>query len=481
MYNQSHLLNDDELRALASNMEDMGRYGDSRLVHVNENELRVLKQMGSGTRNPQTGLLEFFDDDGSSGDDYGSDGFAGDNDAGVGGGFASEGNSGVGSGSGMSPDAVGENDTTDYSDLDAISAQFDAMANATSFNTDMAGNVSVAGTDAYDQVASRYSQYNAMTPEQQKTVRSIMDRAQVVQSRGWFDVDVDLEDLEVRDFVFGVMPFGSVFALAEKAAVTGLNPNETFQYALDTTNNIANQSNSDDYGGGDGDVFNGQFKDSTTPYAGLNISANYVPLKIAPSGYAQTQMLGEVATRNPGFRKYDYSKTGAPSERTAPTTGISATDMISWGPTFNQAAYSSAQRATNAITDLVAKTGQEFYGNVDIAYDRKGNLRVKIGNGSSSEFANSDEGFAAMIDSLSKAVTYGIDNNDRILDGTFVQRSGLYYQYKDVPDEELSARLNELVIAADVAQAAEDTDAYTAVAGELYDVRAEMVRRTLYT
>lgn len=38
-----------------------GRYGDSELVHVNEEEVEMLiQQGGSGTRNPTTGLREFF-------------------------------------------------------------------------------------------------------------------------------------------------------------------------------------------------------------------------------------------------------------------------------------------------------------------------------------------------------------------------------------------------------------------------------------
>ena len=473
MYNQSHLLSDDELRALASNMEDMGRYGDSRLVHVNENELRVLKQMGSGTRNPQTGLLEFFDDDGSSGDDYGSDGFAGDTDAGVAGGFASEGDS-------SSTDDMADLTKEDFAQLDNVSNQFDAMANASSFNTDMAGNVAASGTDAYDTIADNYGRFNSLTPENQKQVMDIFNRAQTVQSRGFFDFDFELDELEPMDAVLGVMPFGSMIALAEAASVSGLTPSETFSYSLDTMDNI-NSNDGSDNGGDDSSAFDQGYADTTTPYEGLSINTNYVPLKIAPSGYAQTQMLGETAKRNPGFRKYDYSKTGAPSERTAPVTGISATDMISWGPTFNRVAYSAAQRATNAITDLVAQTGQEFYGNVDVAYDRKGNLRVRIGDSLSSDFENSDEGFAAMIDSLSRAVNYGIESNDRYLDGSFVRRSSLYYKYQDVPDDALVAQTDELVAAAEVAQATNDTTGYTEMAQELYDLRAEMIRRSLYT
>ena len=50
-----------QLNAIASALSDMGRYGDTELVHVNQREIDLLKQVGAGTRNPQTGLLEFYD------------------------------------------------------------------------------------------------------------------------------------------------------------------------------------------------------------------------------------------------------------------------------------------------------------------------------------------------------------------------------------------------------------------------------------
>jgi len=53
-------LSPQQLQKLAQSMSDMGRYGDTQLVHVNEDEVELLKKIGAGTRNPQTGLLEFF-------------------------------------------------------------------------------------------------------------------------------------------------------------------------------------------------------------------------------------------------------------------------------------------------------------------------------------------------------------------------------------------------------------------------------------
>lgn len=52
-----------QMRAMAQSLSDMGRFGDTQLVHVTPEEVEILKKLGNGTRNPATGLLEFNDFD----------------------------------------------------------------------------------------------------------------------------------------------------------------------------------------------------------------------------------------------------------------------------------------------------------------------------------------------------------------------------------------------------------------------------------
>jgi hypothetical protein len=50
--------------SLADIMAKSGRYGDSLVAHINPEEARMLKQRGgAGTRNPRTGMLEFYSKD----------------------------------------------------------------------------------------------------------------------------------------------------------------------------------------------------------------------------------------------------------------------------------------------------------------------------------------------------------------------------------------------------------------------------------
>ena len=51
------------LQRQASELSKLGRKGDSELVHVTPDELRFLKEIGSGTINPSTGLYEFYTED----------------------------------------------------------------------------------------------------------------------------------------------------------------------------------------------------------------------------------------------------------------------------------------------------------------------------------------------------------------------------------------------------------------------------------
>jgi hypothetical protein len=76
----------------AQHLQRQGRYGDTMLAHINPREAAMLKAAGgSGTRNPKTGLVEFYDGDSRDGPG-GIDGSGGTAEGGFGGG------NGVGSG-----------------------------------------------------------------------------------------------------------------------------------------------------------------------------------------------------------------------------------------------------------------------------------------------------------------------------------------------------------------------------------------------
>ena len=73
-----------DIRRVASKLEDHGRHGDTLVAHINPREALMLALMGgAATKNPKTGLLEFYD---SSYDGGG----AGNQDNSIGGGFASD-------------------------------------------------------------------------------------------------------------------------------------------------------------------------------------------------------------------------------------------------------------------------------------------------------------------------------------------------------------------------------------------------------
>ena len=51
-----------DLRKIARLLQDKGRNGDTILAHINPREAALLREQGgSGTINPETGLMEFED------------------------------------------------------------------------------------------------------------------------------------------------------------------------------------------------------------------------------------------------------------------------------------------------------------------------------------------------------------------------------------------------------------------------------------
>lgn len=81
----------DYFRVLAQMLQEQGRGNDTLLAHITPDEARLLKRRGgSGTRNPVTGLLEFYDSDGS-GDASDSGNPTGGDSGGYGGGDESDG------------------------------------------------------------------------------------------------------------------------------------------------------------------------------------------------------------------------------------------------------------------------------------------------------------------------------------------------------------------------------------------------------
>ena len=61
LYKEGGKVGDAGLANIAQKMASYGRYGDTMLAHISPEEARMLKAMGgSGTRNPVTGLPEFF-------------------------------------------------------------------------------------------------------------------------------------------------------------------------------------------------------------------------------------------------------------------------------------------------------------------------------------------------------------------------------------------------------------------------------------
>ena len=446
MYKPDYLLDDEELKVLAGQMEDMGRFGDSKLVHVNEKELRFLKNMGAGTRNPDTGLLEFYSEDDADSIDSGDDPSAA---------AASTAASEAGGAYGDGDDPSGMESFADEATQDAKDRGY------TSDQMSMYGQEGIDSIDA--DLGGVMGPDGDMSGKGAGGLKGAIDRGLNAIQRG-MDLDGNGK-IGLMEGIIGVSPFGLVTSsmMGLEDRVPGEIPSRS-----------SNPNTIGDPDAGDDDAFSEVDSDVL---GDLRIDTNFEQIKIAPSGYAETSMVGGAALRNPGFRKYDYSTGVASSERTAPVTGINARDMISSGAMLNQDAYNVAQRATNSISSLIAETGQDFTGEIDVTYDRQGNLKIKLGNSISPSYENSEKGFASMMGDVSKAISYGVSTEDFNIDESFARRSQLFYKYENTATEELQGLFDEITASADVALAIGDVASYNSAASELQDLQDELNRR----
>ena len=156
-------LSKDQMQNIAQSLSDMGRYGDTQLVHVNKDEVELLKQVGSGTRNPQTGLLEFFGGYTSFGDffDGGGPGMSGDSYSSVD--NSSKDTNGDGhvstseSGSGLQGGWDGDNDDGIFGGYSGVGDMFDGGGMGRSGDTYGHGNFSSADANSDGHISSAES------------------------------------------------------------------------------------------------------------------------------------------------------------------------------------------------------------------------------------------------------------------------------------------------------------------------------------
>ena len=86
MIRRQNRMKTSQIDAAMEILRSKGRYGDTELAHVNPREKAILKAMGgAGSRNPRTGLREYYDEGGGmSSEGMGAPGSVGTGDVGLG-------------------------------------------------------------------------------------------------------------------------------------------------------------------------------------------------------------------------------------------------------------------------------------------------------------------------------------------------------------------------------------------------------------
>lgn len=482
MSNQNSSLDKNALRALAQQMEDMGRFGDSQLVHVNDEEVALLKQIGAGTRNPHTGLLEFWYDTDEDSNwesvtntvESVSSGYQGQVSESE---FTAAENQDTLNdiGHGMAESIDGEYGFDGHDNLH--------VSNGANLTINESGDV-VNSTDSGDY--DRLELSNSVLAGREGLTQADIDAINAIYESRVKMRDFFSKDMTVKDWARLLsMPGGTVLALGyglgsqlmgdatdedlyNSATESYFNPSDDFESSSSDQSAYTNRTEEED-----------EAAESESNFT-VNVSQSnngLVPTGYGQGGYAGNSNLTNLATRNPGFRKYDYSSGTGASERTAPVTGVSPRDIVATGSMLNQAAYSLGQRSQTAITNAVAATGQDFRGNVEVEYDRAGNIQIKVGDYVSDSYPNTDEGFANLVSDFEKALEYGVGQTDLTIDDGFFNRSNLYYKFKDYSDEDLTSLVAEVEDALLVSQALGDQETIDEQTAQLEELNSEISRR----
>ncbi len=82
-----------------------------------------------------------------------------------------------------------------------------------------------------------------------------------------------------------------------------------------------------------------------------------------------------------------------------------------------------------------------------------------------------------MMGDVSKAISYGVSNEDFTIDESFARRSQLFYKYQNTATEDLRGLFDEITTSADVALAIGDVASYNSATSELQDLQDELNRR----
>ena len=438
----SNQLSKSQMQNIAQSLSDMGRYGDTQLVHVNKDEVELLKKIGSGTRNPQTGLLEFFGGytsisdmfdgggPGNSGDSYSSvDNSSRDSD---GDGHISKSESG----SGLKGGWDGDNDDGIFGGYTGVSDMFDGGGMGRSGDTYGHGNFSSADANNDGHISSAEAQKvgglrGGIDGNKDSTFGMVSNVVALVANPMAYAVGAALKRGApmVNDF-FDTDKDGSMFTSGGKSfwdsEFRGSDP-------VVTTDS-----------GGDGPSVSGSTSEATTSRV-----VDAAPPVGEQETYSEVEA-PDLSTRISPVKFMEYAYVDGQSKPTTTYNGGKTPAHLSAAD--NSESFALAETASLAIERMVSEIPVEaqdnLQGDMSVEMTSDGQIALVMGDQATgyveTTYKNDADGYQAVMQDVAEMITFASASGDTNIDGGFAGRYRSAKQFDGYSDTLLNTELAQL-------------------------------------
>jgi len=436
-----------DIRETAQDLSEKGRYGDTEVVHVNPQEVEMLKKMGgSGTINPETGLREFFTFNGVT-----YDSFTDAIDGGGAGGSGSEYFSGT------------------HEDYKTGKGKNDSRALSSDNNKDLSTFRRITGyddlTDARDgggmgMKGDNYGQGN-------------FSQLDVGGAEGSVAGDGYISDFEDGDGLKGGIDGDNDTTFAMITNIAALAAGPVAYGVKKLTDNLVSGALSFEFskGNNEGEETRPGYKknqygqwvpensdddsgDATTSAVSAADAADAISVgnteNLLSENYSEHNpedyKIG-LSTKTDGlkFQNYDYTDgTGRP---TSHYTGSAKPMVFSLGETYSPKQYSVSEGASNDINNFISKLSADdqdaLVGNINVLSNANDDFVLYIGDEDTgyveATYSQTEDGYTTMMEDIEKMFAFSAGQGDYVLDGGFIGRNNSFNSFANEITEDIEA------------------------------------------
>lgn len=488
------------MHKMAAALSEMGRFGDTQLVHVNAAEIELLNKVGSGTVNPHTGLREYFfgytsigdmfdgGGPGKSGDTYGNDAAQSaaadkDNDGHI---SAAEAAAAGGLKGGWDGDSDKGSFFSDYSD---IGDMFDGGGPQHSGDT--------YGNSLSASLAADTNRDGRISAQEAAAVGGLKGGWDGDTDKGSFfsdNIDTPMEKA-LNAIAFVSNPVGyAVVRGVQSLATNMLDRNADGQVTwgdFKSSGNTSSGAQSNVLSGGGDDERGDQDQPTTITETTDGISTtggSTDDTGAANEDGTYSSVAGNFAynsfsSSRPGreYLEYGYvDEYGRPSgtyNRNTKPFHISLSQQDANSYAFSEQTSAAIEQM---ISELPADMQRQLNGNLTAHLTPDGTIALVAGNKDTgyveATYEASDEGYQNVLNDIRAMTAYMGETGDATVDGGFVGRMTSYANYHAYTTPDLYGLL--ATIQAEIAMYAEGTPQHSGAAGEIAALQREISRRT---